>query len=130
MQQQGSDYAALKPLLVGGIIFAMVGLLMDVRGEISPHHSGNPHETCNGMINTQVVLSREQLAQLLTVPEREAKTRVRDILRDPYCQLPGLQVRAGVTAERDVYPLAFDPQTRLVILYEGDEYAGYRFSFQ
>lgn len=130
MQQQGLDYSALKPLLAGGIMFALIGLLMDVRGEISPQRGGNPHDACSGMVNSQVVLSREQLAQLLTVPEREAKTRVRDILREPYCQLPALQVRAGVTAERDVYPLSFDPQTRLVILYEGDEYAGYRFSFQ
>ncbi|NJP12002.1 MAG: hypothetical protein HC866_23115 [Leptolyngbyaceae cyanobacterium RU_5_1] len=28
------------------------------------------------------------------------------------------------------YPLAFDPQTWFIVLYEGDEYAGYSFSFR
>jgi hypothetical protein len=48
---------------------------------------------------------------------------------EPYCKLPTLNVRAGVEAEREAYPLEFDPATTLVILYENDEYAGYRFSF-
>ena len=61
---------------------------------------------------------------------RDAKTRVRQIVSEPYCQLPTLKVRSGVDAEREAYPLAFDPGTTLVILYENDEYAGYRFSFE
>ena len=52
------------------------------------------------------------------------------MLKAPYCQLPNLEVRAGATAERFVYPLAFDPQISLIVLYEGDEYAGFRFLIQ
>jgi hypothetical protein len=130
MRQASSFHSGLSPLLAGGIMFAFVSLLMDMRGGSMSPSTSDPHEVCQGTVNTQVVISREQLAQLLTVPERDSKTRVRDILDTPYCQLPGLEVRAGIVAERDVYPLAFDPQTRLVILYEGNEYAGYRFSFQ
>ena len=72
-------------------------------------------------------LSREQLLALLAVPERDTKARIREIVAEPYCQLSALNVRAGVKAEREAYPLAFDPNTTLVILYENDEYAGYRF---
>lgn len=129
MKQTNPEFATLKPLLAGGLVFALVGLFIDVRGTVTQEQYQSHHEVCQGTINSQVTISREQLAQLLTVPERDNKTRVRDILKEPYCQLPGLQIRAGVAADRDVYPLAFDPQARLVILYEGDEYAGYRFSF-
>lgn len=104
-------------------------LLLDLRTNLTQSQSQSHPETCQGTVNVEAQVSREQLAQLLTVPERDSKARVQDILKEPYCQLPGLTIRAGVTAERDIYPLDFDPQTRLVILYEGDEYAGYRFSF-
>jgi hypothetical protein len=130
MNRHSSESPTINPLLAGGLMFALVSLLMDMRGMIPQAKTANHHEACQGTVNSGVLISREQLAQLLTVPERDSQTRVRDILKEPYCQLPSLQVRAGVAAEREVYPLAFDPQTRLVILYEGDEYAGYRFSFQ
>ena len=82
------------------------------------------------VISEEATLSRAQLATLLTIPERDAKSRIREIVSEPYCQLPSINVRAGVEAEREAYPLAFDPGTTLVILYENNEYAGYRFSFE
>ncbi|HEY9620873.1 MAG TPA: hypothetical protein V6C78_10910 [Crinalium sp.] len=130
MQQRHLELSTLRPLLAGGLVFALLGLLIDVRGSISKEQLVNHHESCRGVINRQVAISREQLAKLLIIPERGSKASVRDILKEPYCQLSNLQVRAGVAAEREVYPLAFDPQTRLIVLYEGDEYAGYRFSYQ
>lgn len=131
MKHSSSYPSTLKPLLAGGLVFALLGLLIDVRGTISQEQPiTNHHEACQGAVSSQVAISEDQLATLLTVPERGSKTRVRDILKEPYCQLPSLQVRAGVAAEREVYPLEFDSQARLVILYEGDEYAGYRLSFQ
>ncbi len=89
----------------------------------------NPN-SCKAFVQTEATLSREQLAQLLTIPERDSKTRVRQVVAEPYCTLAALQVRSGVEAEREAYPLAFDPKTQLVILYENDEYAGYRFNFE
>jgi hypothetical protein len=131
MKRHSSERSTLKPLLAGGLMFALVGLLIDVRGMVSLGNSNTSKgEVCQDSVQSEVVLSRAQLAQLLTVPERDTKTRVRDILKEPYCQLPSLEIRAGVAAEREAYPLEFDPQTWLVILYEGDEYAGYRFSHQ
>ncbi|GAB4148455.1 MAG: hypothetical protein Fur0046_26940 [Cyanobacteria bacterium J069] len=130
MKRHSLERPTLNPLMVGGLVVAMVGLLVDLRGMVSPTTAGGHHEACQGTVNSQVTLSREQLAQLLTVPERDSRDRVSQIAGAPYCQLQNIQVRAGVAAERQVYPLAFDPQTRLVILYEGNEYAGYRFSFQ
>lgn len=86
--------------------------------------------SCQALVQTDATLSREQLAQLLTIPERDAKSRVRQVVAEPYCTLAALQVRSGVEAEREAYPLEFDPKTQLVILYENDEYAGYRFNFE
>jgi hypothetical protein len=129
MKQRTVEHPPLNPFLIGGLMLAFVALLFDFRGS-APLVSGAAHEACQGAVNEQVRLSREQLAQFLTVPERDSRDRVSQIVGEPYCQLQSLQVRAGVAAERQVYPLAFDPQTRLVILYEGNEYAGYRFSYQ
>jgi hypothetical protein len=86
----------------------------------------NSGEACQQVLQSQAKLSREQLARLLTVPEGDRKQKVREILRDPYCKLADLQIRVGAIAQREAYPLEFDPQTWLIILYEGDQYAGYR----
>ena len=75
----------------------------------------------------QTILSRQQLTQLLTVPERENRQAIEAIANDPYCSLAAIEVRAGVEAERAAYPLAFDPNTWLVVLYENEEYVGYGF---
>ena len=72
--------------------------------------------------------SAQQLTQLIAVPERSPKANIHEIIREPYCLLPSLNIRAGVNAVREAYPLEFDPDTWIVVLYEGDEYAGYRFN--
>ncbi len=87
-------------------------------------------DLCQGMVQASVSLSREQLTELLTIPERSPKATIRQQAPAPYCTLTDLEVRAGVTAQREAYPLAFDPDTWLVMLYEGDEYAGYAFRFE
>ncbi|EKU97013.1 hypothetical protein Lepto7375DRAFT_1047 [Leptolyngbya sp. PCC 7375] len=87
-------------------------------------------DLCQNIISSQAVLSRQQLTQLLTVPERENRQAIEAIAEDPYCTLTAIEVRAGVTAERVAYPLAFDPNTWLVVLYEDEEYAGYGFKLQ
>lgn len=89
-----------------------------------------PKDACQEVVRSQAVLTRRQLSQLLAIPERDSKAKVRDIVQEPYCKLSQLEVRAGVEADREAYPLEFDPQTWFVILYEGDEYAGYAFSFR
>lgn len=126
---QPSSPAMMPPALIGGLIVAFVGLAFDLPRPLPVAH-GSRHEACQSPINEQATLSRAQLAQFLTISERDSRDKVTQIVGAPYCQLQSLQVRANVTAERQVYPLAFDPQTRLVILYEGQEYAGFRFSFQ
>lgn len=121
-----------KPLLAGGLVFAALALFFDFQGIrqwlVSPQAQNS--NTCEAIVQTEARLSREQLVKLLAIPERDAKERVRQIIAEPYCRLPTIHVRSGVSAEREAYPLAFDPGTQLVILYENDEYAGYRFNFE
>ncbi|MFK8182829.1 MAG: hypothetical protein AB8B99_05595 [Phormidesmis sp.] len=131
----------IKPLLAGGLMFSLIALLVDfssAKALLSPSgllpntlSQGKATETlaktCEGTVTETAQLSREQLLQLLAIPERDSKARVRQIVKEPYCQLSTLQIRAGVDAVREAYPLAFDPETTLVVLYENEEYAGYRF---
>jgi len=136
MSDLEGDPPLLKLLLLGGLVLVGLALMMDVRRVNWGRLVGNslktsrPSETCQGEIHADVVLSREKLAAFLTVSERDSKSRVQEILLQPYCQLPAIDVRAGVVSKREVYPLAFDPHTWLIVLYEGEEYAGYQFRFQ
>jgi hypothetical protein len=123
-------FSPIKLLLIGALLLPIVGiLLMDVR-QGNPFSNARRVESCQGTVTEGVVISREKLAEFLTISERDARSRVEELLQAPYCQLPSLEVRAGIPAERMVYPLAFDPKTWLIVLYEGDEYAGYRFLIQ
>ena len=122
----------VKSLVAGGVVIAAI-VLFDVRDMGAWFARSQPQvneKSCNEFVQTEAKLSREQLAELLTIPERDSKARVREVVAEPYCRLASLNVRANVQAEREAYPLEFDPKTQLVILYENDEYAGYRFNFE
>lgn len=132
-QQPRSQKLGPKPLVAASLTMILASLLIDFDGLktfLPSAKTINQQADCNTVVSDAAKLSRAQLAQLLTIPERDAKTRVRQVVSEPYCQLPTLKVRSGVNAEREAYPLAFDPGTTLVILYENNEYAGYRFSFE
>jgi len=124
--------AGLKPLIASALVLAAAAaVVLDVPAlgsRLSSAEPATPAVGCTAVVEPTARLSREQLAKLLTVPERDPKASITDIVAAPYCRLPEIEVRSGVVAVREVYPLAFDPSTRLVILYENDEYAGYRFT--
>lgn len=124
--------ANAKPFIAGGILLAIGLLAIDGQGGGGWLQTARSQsaEGCEKIVQSTAQLSREQLAQLLVVPERDPKANVRKIVAEPYCSLPQLQVRSGVVSEREAYPMAWDPAVQLVILYENDEYAGYRFRFQ
>lgn len=125
-----SPAVGMQSLMIAGMVVGLAALLLDVRHLLPLNALGDRPQDCQGEVNQNVVISREQLAQFLTVSERDSKAKVEQILQSPYCLLPSLDVRAGATAERAVYPLAFDRETWLVVLYEGEEYAGYQFRLQ
>ena len=116
--------------LAAGWGIAAMGLLINAGTYLKADAASSDKDNCQKIIQPSAVLSRAQLGKILTVPERSNQQSVRDIVAEPYCQLPSLDIRDGVTATREVYPLAFEPSTWLVMLYEGDEYAGFSFSFQ
>lgn len=117
--------------LLGALVVTLFGLMVDVqRSGTDAATSDRHYEGCTGEVRSDVQLSQEQLAQILTIPERDAKANIRQIVAEPYCILPPIEVRSGVQSEREAYPLAFNPDAWLVILYEGDEYAGHRISIQ
>ncbi|MBD1915916.1 MULTISPECIES: hypothetical protein [Cyanophyceae] len=124
--------ANAKPFVAGAIVLAIGLLAIDDQklGGWLQSAGTQSAEGCEKIVQSTAQLSREQLAQLLVVPERDPKENVRKIVAEPYCSLPQLQVRSGVVSEREAYPMAWDPTVQLVILYENDEYAGYRFRFQ
>ncbi len=75
----------------------------------------------------QAVLSRQQLQQLLNTPTQTPQTTLQAWLPAPYCRLAAAADAEGVTVDRQAYPLEFDPNTWLVVQYQGDRYRGYDF---
>ncbi len=116
-----------ESLLLGGALLAVFGLTLTQSEIEQPSLGLDPSQFCQQIVQPKAVVSREQLAQLLTVPERGDRAKVQTIVKEPYCRMPSLSIRAGVTTERVAYPLTSDPQTWIVILYEGKTYVGYGF---
>lgn len=123
----GIRHSWMQYLVAGGCILSALALMTDVQS-LMP--SATVSDFCQRVVKTEALLSREHLAQLLAVSERSPKSSVQQVIAEPYCQLPTLELRAGVPAEREAYPLAFDPDTWFVVLYEDGEYAGFDFSFR
>jgi hypothetical protein len=128
MEHRYPRNAGVKYMLAGGSVVAALGLLTDPRG-LLPNFSAT-RDSCQEIVQEKAILSRDQLSQFLTIPEGSTRDQLRQVMNAPYCRLPELEVRAGVRAQREAYPLAFDPQTWFVVLYEGDQYTGYSFSFR
>lgn len=113
-----------EPFLIGGALVAAIGLVFsqpDSPINIAP----DPSQFCQEIVQPKASVSREQLAKLLTVPERGNRAKVQAILKQPYCRMPNLSIRSGAITERDAYPLASDTQTWIVVMYEGKSYVGY-----
>lgn len=116
--------------IAGGSVLLAFGLLLDIYGLPSFGTRKSFSAACQAVVKSEAMLTKKQLAQLLTIPEGDPKQRIREIAQEPYCKLESLQIRAGATAQREAYPLEFDRNTWLVILYEGEQYTGYRFAVQ
>jgi hypothetical protein len=117
----------LEHLLIGGAVLAVIGLALSQSQVTPPSNELNPNQFCQEIVQPQAIVTREQLAKLLTIPERDKRVKVQAIVKQPYCKMPSLNIRAGATTEREAYPLDSDPQTWLVVAYEGDSYVGYGF---
>ena len=116
--------------LVSSTVLVLLGFSLGLGLRFQAKAAADQKDLCQEILSSQAVLSRQQLTQLLTVPEREPRQAIEAIVAEPYCSLAAIEVRAGVMAERAVYPLAFDPNTWLVVLYEDEEYVGYGFRWQ
>ncbi|ESA35708.1 hypothetical protein N836_10605 [Leptolyngbya sp. Heron Island J] len=116
--------------LISSTVLVLLGFGLGLGLRFQAKAASEQRDLCQEIISSQAVLSRQQLTQLLTVPERENRQAIEAITADPYCTLTAIEVRAGVIAERAAYPLAFDPNTWLVVLYEDEEYVGYGFRLQ
>ena len=120
----------LDRLLVSGVLIASASVFLS-----NNFLSKNPpqvrqqlkNDFCQEMVLPKAEITGEQLAKLLTIPNPAQRSEVQKVVSQPYCRLPSLSIRAGEITDRDAYPLAIDPQTWLVVLYEGDNYVGYGF---
>lgn len=114
-------------LLITGYLLTVLGLPLNPAPSVPQDNAQDRRLACQEIVQPKATLSREQLARLLSTPERSQRSNVKQIVKEPYCRLSSLSIRAGAMTERDIYPLGFDPQTSLVVLYEGDTYVGYGF---
>lgn len=98
--------------------------------------------SCEKKVKPTGEISRGQMSALLALPTGANKEAVRRVVDQPYCTLPGMSESdaadakaegndAIAGAEREAYPLAFDPEAWVVVAYAGTgEYLGYDFVFK
>jgi len=131
MRHSPSFLTPLHWLMTGAALTLLAfSLRFDLRQTFHLAQFKPDEQICQEKVEPKAVLSREELAVLLQVPERSQKAEVRSLVQHPYCVLSPLEVRAGVKADREAYPLEFDPDVWLIVLYEQGEYAGYDFVFR
>jgi len=114
-------------LLLIGYLLAVLGLPLEAPQKSTTEHPLKYNSVCGEIVQPDVLVSQEQLNQLSEVPIYSPSDKVKKILKQPYCRLPALSIRTGALTEREAYPMAFDQQTFLVVLYEGKNYVGYGF---
>ena len=116
-------------LVVGGSMLALAALVITPRLNQSQVQEVEPF-TCMRQEQPKALVSRDQIKTLLATELQTPKATVQGFLTPPDCVLSPGKTEAGLPADREAYPLEFDPQTWLVVLYEGDRYAGYDFRFR
>jgi hypothetical protein len=116
-------------LMVGGSMLALAALLITPNLGKDQGQESSPF-TCVKLEQSQSLVSRDRLKALLETDLQAPKATVQELLKQPYCVMSPGKTEGGQPADREAYPLEFDPQTWLVVLYEGDRYAGYDFRFR
>ncbi|MEO1402428.1 MAG: hypothetical protein AAFV72_14465 [Cyanobacteria bacterium J06635_1] len=114
-----------KALLAGGSM-AFLAALTVVPAKIKPSDTGvAPQPICQQVVRSESRLSREQLSQLLSIPEASSKEAIHRIVDTPYCIL-----KSAEAIRHEAYPLEFDPNTWLILIYEDGAYSSYDFVFK
>jgi len=116
-------------LVAGGSMLALAAFLIHPGAEPGTTPGGDP-QVCITQARGPATLSRDQLKKLIDLDMQTPKADVRELLGEPHCGLGVGRTEANVQAERDAYPLEFDPATWLVVQYENEQYVGYDFSFR
>ncbi len=128
-RRQSAKPHPAKYWVVGSSVLALAAFVI-----VPPRHRAGFSEAvadvCQQVVQTNAVLSREQLSQLLSVDLQANRDTVRQVIDQPYCVLNSGETPTGLPVEREAYPLAFDPQTWVVVQYEADSYVGYDFTFR
>lgn len=99
---------------------------------VTPNLGSTPGEAhaCQAVVKSTAVLSRDQLTAVLDLAQHSPKPDVRQIINEPYCTLAPSQDAENLAITQEAYPLAFDPNTWLVVRYDDNRYLGYDFRFQ
>ncbi|MEM9908263.1 MAG: hypothetical protein AAF921_24900 [Cyanobacteria bacterium P01_D01_bin.44] len=114
-----------KALLAGGSM-AFLAALTVVPAKLKPLATEvAPQPICQEVVRSESRLSREQLSRLLSIPEASSKEAIHRIVDTPYCIL-----KSAEAIRHEAYPLEFDPNTWLVLVYEDGAYSSYDFVFK
>lgn len=120
-----------------------VGIIAFLLLAVVPNRVGSKPidvSSCEKKVKPTGEISRGQMSALLALPAGASKTAVRQVVDEPYCTLPAIaqstsdENAEGNTAiagaEREAYPLAFDPEAWVIVAYsQTGEYVGYDFVF-
>lgn len=82
--------------------------------------------TCQTVLNAEQRLSRDQLAQFVSLAKGATQETVHGTIAPPHCTLS----KSNNPQQQEAYPLAFDPNTWFVVNYDQGNYTDYGFVFK
>jgi hypothetical protein len=109
------------PVLMLVVILGAIGAIAK---SPTPSTISNKSTPCAATGNTTARISRADLAWLIEVPVGSDRASMMRRLGTPYCFLHNGNDLIKVT-----YPGAWEPSTWIVVIYQGDRYAGYDLSY-
>ncbi len=96
----------------------------------APAYSQSHNNSCTGVINRGIRLTRAQLARLNALQPPVSSQTIREIVGDrAYCRFPDVAALGGGTIQRFAFPMEWDPENWVLLLFQGENYIGLDFSF-
>ncbi|MBD2092494.1 hypothetical protein H6F67_21840 [Microcoleus sp. FACHB-1515] len=121
-----SRIATLATLLASATSLAIA---LSTRAQTSPERL----DPCIEIVQESSLMTRPKLRQFSQVARGSARAEAIAVLGDPYCRLQPLEVElpdgSMATVQREAYPFEFAPHIWYVVMYAGDRYLTFDYSF-
>ncbi|NJL20617.1 MAG: hypothetical protein HC895_07045 [Leptolyngbyaceae cyanobacterium SM1_3_5] len=111
------------------LLLASFTIALPARAQTPPERL----DPCVEIVQESSLMTRPMLRQFSQVARGSARAEAIAVLGEPYCRLQPLEVElpdgSMATVQREAYPFEFAPHIWYVVMYAGDRYLTFDYSF-